>query len=260
VLNDVDLALMQHDADADRIKSLGMDPARVFVTGNLKFEQPSSKADEKLTNEFRDRFAISPSKPLIIVASTHDPEEQYVLDALDGELGTTCRLMIVPRHPERFDLVEKQLQRSGTKFVRRSHPRSDEDRTADVILLDTIGELRAAYPLAEIVFVGGSLIPHGGQSVLEPAAEGKAIVTGPHTANFDAIVKQFRQQDAIRQIADAPDGSQISELLYQEFSTLLEDEHRRAELGRNALKLITSAYGATHKTIDILSDELRTDS
>ena len=256
VLEDVDLALMQHEADADRIKDLGIDPAKVFVTGNLKFEQSASEADESLTVEFRNRYAISNEKPLIIAASTHEPEEQYVLEALDGELGDSCRLMIVPRHPERFDAVEGQLVRSGYKFVRRSEPQSEVDRTADVILLDTIGELRAAYPLAEIVFVGGSLIPHGGQNILEPAAAGKAIVTGPHTANFTAIVRQFREQDAIRETPDAPDASQIAERLFEEFSMLLEDDELRTRLGQNALRLMTSAYGATSKTIDLIAERL----
>ena len=96
-------------------------------------------------------------------------------------------------------------------------PSHESDKDADVILLDTIGELRSAYPLAEIVFVGGSLIPHGGQSILEPAAEGKAIVTGPYTHNFYAVVTEFLENDAIRQTPEAPDDGQVSERLYEAF-------------------------------------------
>jgi 3-deoxy-D-manno-octulosonic-acid transferase len=107
--------------------------------------------------------------------------------------------MIVPRHPERFDAVEELLANSPYSFVRRTAEGSENDKSADVILLDSIGELRSAYPLAEIVFVGGSLIPHGGQSILEPAIEGKAIVTGPYTHNFESVVKEFLNKDAIIQ-------------------------------------------------------------
>jgi 3-deoxy-D-manno-octulosonic-acid transferase len=250
VLEDVDLALMQTEADAKRIIDLGMDPDRVALTGNLKFEQPPLEDDTTLTEEFRQRFAVSSDKPLIVAASTHDPEERLVLDALDGELGHSCRLLIAPRHPQRFDAVEKLLRGSPYSYVRRSSTPSTGDREADIILLDSIGELRAAYPLAEIVFVGGSLIPHGGQSVLEPAAEGKAIVTGPYTANFDAVVREFHENDAIRQTQATDSDDEISERLYEEFTLLLENKDRRAELGRNAGALMSrSGRDVTSKTI-----------
>jgi len=258
VLADVDLALMQAEADANRIVDLGIDPKNVSVTGNLKFEQTADETDNELTEELGSRFGISPEKPLIIAASTHEPEERYVIESLDGELGHSCRLMIAPRHPERFDIVEKLLRKSSRTFVRRSAPRSDADTNVDVILLDTIGELRAAYPLAEIVFVGGSLIPHGGQSVLEPAAEGKAIVTGPFTANFEAVVKEFRKNDAIRQTPEVPDEFRISERLYEEFMFLLDDKEKRAELGRNAAAVMSrSGRDATGETASRIRPLLR---
>ena len=241
VLADVDLAIMQNEADADRIKRLGMANENITVAGNLKFEQTVEKSETALTDEFRSRFAISPDKPLIIAASTHEPEERYVIESLEGELGHTCRLMIAPRHPERFDNVEKLLRDLPYSFVRRSSPPSEADATAEVILLDSIGELRAAYPLAEIVFVGGSLIPHGGQSVLEPAAEGKAIVTGPYTHNFEAIIEEFLRNNAVRQTSPVPQDFQNSERLYEEFIDLLEDPGKRAELGANAAAVMENA-------------------
>lgn len=235
----VDLALMQYEADGKRIVDLGMHQDRVAITGNMKFEHTVTPGDAKVTEEFRARFGISTDKPLIIAASTHEPEEKYVLEALEGELHS-CRLMIVPRHPERFDAVAQLLSQSPYSFVRRSDAPSEKDKEADVILLDTIGELRSAYPLAEIVFVGGSLIRHGGQSVLEPAAEGKAIVTGPYTHNFDAVVKEFLERDALRQTPEAPDDVQVSERLYEEFMTLLRSDDRRRELGANAESVMAS--------------------
>lgn len=246
VLAEIYLALMQGDKDAERIKRLGIGAEKVHITGNLKFEQAAGDQAE-LTDAFRTRFGITPDKPLIIAASTHDPEERSVIDSLEGELSHSCRLMIVPRHPERFDAVASLLDKFSYSFARRSSPPSDGDKTADIILLDSIGELRAAYPLAEIVFVGGSLIPHGGQSVLEPAADGKAIVTGPHTENFDAVVKEFLENGAIRQTSQAR--------LREEFIMLLENKEARRSLGENASAVMGKANReASQKTVDLLKE------
>ena len=254
VLDHIDLALMQADADAERFKALGIDERKVVVTGNLKFEQASNANELGLTDEFRSRFGVVAEKPIIVAASTHEPEERYVIEALDGELGISCRLMIAPRHPERFDSVQQLLRKYPYSFVRRSAEPSAADKTAGVILLDSIGELRAAYPLADIVFVGGSLIPHGGQSVLEPAVEGKAIVTGPYTHNFDAVVKEFRDNDAIRQTR-VPEGNfPVSHLLREQFDDLLSDPESRARLGANAAAIMgRSNRAATEKTIEYIS-------
>ena len=250
VLSEVDLALMQADKDAARLIDLGMDRAKVSVTGNLKFEQVASASDGELTEYFRRRFAISPDKPLIIAASTHEPEERYVIESLADQLGHSCRLMLVPRHPERFDVVEKLLRDLPYIGVRRTAAESDADQDADVILLDTIGELRAAYPLAEIVFVGGSLVPHGGQSILEPAVEGKAIVTGPYTSNFDGVVKEFLENDAIRQTLPAQDARAITEQLHQQFVQLLDNKTAREQLGRDAAAvMVRSNQNAAADTV-----------
>ena len=188
VLHYVQLILAQTPADAKRFLSLGSRPTKIIVSGNIKFDQQSGANDEKLTAEFRERFGITADAPLIVAASTHAPEEKIVLEAVKEIWKTSAdklpRLMLVPRHPERFNEVAQTIKDTGFIFAKRSENPSVRDKTAEIILLDSIGELRAVYPLAEIVFVGGSLIPHGGQNVLEPAIEKKAIVTGFHTANF----------------------------------------------------------------------------
>ena len=245
VLADVDLALMQNEGDAERIIELGVGNEKVAVTGNLKFEQTIGETDSHLTEELRERFNISPEKPLIIAASTHEPEERYVLESLDGELGLSCRLMIVPRHPERFDGVEKLLRASPYTFVRRSSPPNEIDKNVDIILLDTIGELRSAYPLAEIVFVGGSLIPHGGQSVIEPAVAGKAIVTGPHTHNFASVMQAFEEGEAILKIQDQSE-------LKNALRGLLSVVDQRISLGKNALAVAGSNKDAGTRTVKLL--------
>ncbi|MFL6373281.1 MAG: 3-deoxy-D-manno-octulosonic acid transferase [Pyrinomonadaceae bacterium] len=250
LLGYVDLALMQGDADAERLKSLGADAAKVTVAGNLKFDVDTSIGESEITREFRGRFGITADAPLILAASTHAPEEQILLDAFAAvrERARSARLMLVPRHPERFDEVAALISSSGFGFVRRSQSQLPTDAKADVILLDSIGELKAVYPLAEIVFVGGSLIPHGGQSIFEPAAVGKPIVTGPHTANFDAAVKEFLSRDALVQLM----GTR-SEDLAAALIKLLSDRAGRQSLGQNALAVMESNRGAVERTIEYLA-------
>ena len=249
VLSQFTLALMQTEEDAERIKNLGMDPAKVTVTGNLKFEHSDTDEEAALTDKFRNRFLTGNDLPLVAASSTHEPEERLILESLEGILGNRCRLLIAPRHPQRFETVAALLRNSNYSCVRRSEPRSEKDTIVDVILLDTIGELRAAYPLADIVFVGGSLVPHGGQSIIEPAASGKAIVNGPYTKNFDAAVRQFLAKDALIQIAADADESQMIKRLNESFSQLLNSEQTRAELGEKAAAVMREARQATENTI-----------
>ena len=254
VLGDVDLALMQYDPDARRIESLGMDAAKVAVVGNVKFDSSARDSDKALTEEFRQRFGISTEKPLIIAASTHEPEERWVIESLDGELGHSCRLMIAPRHPERFEDVARLVETLGRSFARRSSEPHVGDTDVDIILLDSMGELRDAYPLAEIVFVGGSLIPHGGQSMIEPAAEAKAIVTGPYTHNFASVIDEFLKNDAILQTPPERHDYEICERLCESLvNYLLEDEQRRRKLGENAAAVVARANrDAAEQTVKFL--------
>ena len=257
VLGFVDLALMQGERDAARIIDLGLALDKVRVTGNLKFDQQNEAAEYPITEQLQARFGIDGSRPLIVAASTHEPEEKWILYAFNKLRKTkndiSPRLMLVPRHAERFDSVAALVDSSGTTCVRRSDGASPEDKNADVIVLDTIGELRAVYPLADIVFVGGSLIPHGGQSVLEPAVAGKAIITGPYTHNFIDIIREFRSRDAIIETRMVQIDSAISSELFIAFEQLLNDAAKRASLGKNAMAVMVSNRGATAKT----SDELK---
>lgn len=256
VLGYLDLAAMQDKADATRIMSLGLRASKVRVTGNLKFDHSLDSGETKLTEEFRTRFAITPDAPLIVAASTHSPEEEWVLEAFKTVWKSSAvnlpRLMIAPRHPERFDEVAELVRSSGFAWVRRTELPSTRDAAAEVIILDSIGELRAAYPLAEIVFVGGSLIKHGGQSIFEPAAAGKAIVTGPHTDNFKGAVEEFTAREALVQLAQQKDGSRYSDALAAEFTSLLKDPFRRKFLGENAAAAMAVNRGAAEHTLEYL--------
>ncbi len=255
VLSYPDLALMQSAADSKRIMGLGMRGNKVRVTGNLKFDHTANEAESALTDEFRDRFGISPEAPLIVAASTHEPEEKWILEAFRGVWSNSDRvlprLMIAPRHPERFEAVAEEIRKSGFVWVRRSERSSPRDRSAEVILLNSIGELRAAYPLAEIVFVGGSLIPHGGQSVLEPAEAGKAMITGPYTSNFTAAVTEFLEKEALVQLPNCRRKA-VAGQLSAELTRLLANGHERRRMGEAAAAVMSKNRGAAAKTVEML--------
>jgi 3-deoxy-D-manno-octulosonic-acid transferase len=264
IVADIDLALMQSDSDGNRIVSLGLDRSQVRVTGNMKFDLELSDSDAAVTQDLDRRFEISNSRPLVVAASTHEPEERWILEAIcsvaAGDSGTKPRLLIAPRHPERFDAVAKLVEQFRSdpacewpvySFVRRSAAERENDKNADIIILDSIGELRAVYPLAEIVFVGGSLIPHGGQSILEPAVAGKAIITGHHTHNFDEVVRTFIESNALIRLPNKT-GEPIVDELFDAISNLLENEDERTSLGLNAAAVMKANRGATARTVEKL--------
>lgn len=258
VVNDLDLALMQTRADAERIQHLGLQPERVKVSGNVKFDAGAPSPDEqKLTGEFRARFSFCDGRPLIVAASTHAPEEHILIEAFRTLRGTAsifanARLVIVPRHPERFAETASLLASSGFNWTRRSDRPNATDRDCDVLLLDTVGELRVVYPLADIVFVGGSLAPAGGHNILEPAAAGACVITGPHTHNFTEIVRAFLDADALIQLPSLPDQDAPPALAIA-FKELLEDDARRATVKRHAHATLEQNRGATDLTVEMLA-------
>ena len=258
VLECLSVGIMQTEVDAERIRSLGLHPSKVFVSGNLKFDAGTMPSSNTLAGEFQKRFNIANEAPLILAASTHAPEERVILDAFQClRTGSTqkIRLLLAPRHPERFADVASLLDSSGLSWTRRSNMSSPIDQTCDAILLDTIGELPAIYSLAAVVFVGGSIANRGGHNILEPAAVGATIVTGAHTHNFDGIVTVFAKNQAIIQLPVLP-GGQAASALGNVFRELLTDKQRRRELGQRAKHLVEQNQGATERTLDLLDSLL----
>jgi len=257
VLANVDRALMQSEEDARRLIGLGMDADSIAVTGNIKFDLAPTENEVEITENIRRRFGVGPGRYLLVAASTHAPEERTLLAAFtrlyDG-LETKPRMLIAPRHPARFDEVASLFRNSGHSMARRSDDAAPIDRDADIILLDSIGELRAVYPLADVVFVGGSLIPHGGQSVLEPASVGKAIVTGPFTSNFHDVIRKLKENHSIIQLTTTDSEAQAVDALVESLSKLLRDPVEREFVGKKSLAVMEANRGATQTTID----ELRT--
>ncbi|MEJ7575386.1 MAG: 3-deoxy-D-manno-octulosonic acid transferase [Pyrinomonadaceae bacterium] len=261
VLNDVTLAVMQAETDAARIEALGLPPARIKVSGNLKFDAQLDSGGHALPDELSARFNFKDERrPLIVAASTHAPEEKILLEAfrkIQLQLRANesnllePRLLVAPRHPERFNEVATLIQASNFSWTRRSYPASPRDADCETILLDTIGELPHVYSLATIVFVGGSLAPHGGHNILEPAAAGVPIVTGAHTHNFASITKTFLQREALLQLPAVGD-EQAPDLLARVLIDLLQDTDKRCRLGANAFRALEDNRGASNRTLEFL--------
>ena len=255
ILANVRLAVMQTEADAERICALGMVKSKIVVGGNLKFDANPSTTSDAVTQQIRQRFGFNIEVPLILAASTHATEERIIVDSfkmLKERYVRPLRLAIAPRHPERFSEVVSLLEKSGLTFARRSQAAQTGDATAEVILFDTIGELPAVYPLAEIVFVGGSLVKKGGHNVLEPAAAGTAIVTGAHTDNFEAIVQMLDENEAIITLPPLQEPS-MTVALCDVFESLLASPEQRSTLGNNALRMVKGNRGASARTLALIA-------
>jgi 3-deoxy-D-manno-octulosonic-acid transferase len=259
VLSSIQIAVMQTEEDAERLRSLGMKRDRVFVSGSLKFDAGLLLSALQVTEDLRKRFD-SPDRPLLLAASTHAPEERLLIEAykqLQADLKPRPRLMIAPRHPERFAEVAALMATSGLSWTKRSQNAQADTEPPDLILLDSIGELTAAFPLASIVFVGGSIPKQGGHNILEPAAVGCCIVTGANTQNFASIVNTFVDADAIIQMPPLSTVEAPADLANL-FRELLANPKRQEELKRSAKKLVAANIGATDRTIKLVAPFLRT--
>jgi 3-deoxy-D-manno-octulosonic-acid transferase len=257
VLNDLTLAIMQSEPDAARIRELGLSEDRIVAVGNLKFDSEEAPTDTALTDKIRARFNFTDGGPLFVAASTHDPEETVVLDAFRvvRKSQTGLRLLLAPRHPERFAEVAALLADSEFSVARRSTVPNTQDVAADIVLLDSIGELNAVFPLADIAFIGGSIATHGGHNVIESAAHGVCTLTGPHTSNFAAITEAMLAAQALIQLPDTPrPAAELADAL----EALLAERQHRLEIGQRARAVCENNRGATARTLELLSPILDT--
>ncbi|HWY03167.1 MAG TPA: 3-deoxy-D-manno-octulosonic acid transferase [Candidatus Acidoferrum sp.] len=247
MLAHIDLFLAQTKPDCIRLQSIGAEAGRVQVTGNLKFDV-SMPPLPPIVESLRRSLAADGAGPVLVCGSTVEGEEPPLLKAFENlRVGLPRAVMILaPRHPERFDQVAILLRQLGISFYRRSQWQEKSETLAGAVLLvDSIGELAALYALADVAFVGGSLVPRGGHNIIEPAQNGVAIVTGNHTENFRDIVALFQSRDALR-IAGL---AELPLILMQ----LLGDEVERRALGRRAKETIQSQMGATLRTLESLT-------
>jgi 3-deoxy-D-manno-octulosonic-acid transferase len=253
VLNSLTVAVMQSETDANRLQELGMRPDRIRTAGNLKFDAGTVSSTPEKTAEISARFGLNRETPLILAASTHAPEEKIILQSYAQlHASQPVRLLLAPRHPERFAEVASLIQSSGMSWARRTNEPNATDTDADVILLDTIGELPATYALAAVVFVGGSIVDRGGHNVLEPAAAGAPVITGAHTHNFHAIVSLLNEAGAIVQLSPA-EGDVAAAELARVLQDLLANSERRTALTTRAKQLIANNQGAADRTVEIIT-------
>jgi 3-deoxy-D-manno-octulosonic-acid transferase len=251
VLDDVERFCMQSEEAARRIVALGADPARVVVTGSLKFDSldwpgvgPHGQSRDRLLRYFR----VSPGRPVVIAASTLRGEDQAALEAFRRVQARwpDALLIVAPRHPERFEEVTRLAAEEGFRVVRRTSLPVDQSPDADVVVLDTIGELARLYQIASVVFVGGSLVDAGGHNILEPAMFGKAIVFGPHMHNFAEISAEFLRGSAAVQVSST---RELGECLVD----LVGDGVRRASLGAAARAIVEGNRGAKARTMAVIT-------
>ena len=252
VLADIDRFCMQSRESADRLIDLGADAARVSVTGNLKFDSFRAAGAAPGSDRAKPRvlrfFDVPADRPVVMAGSTMRGEERLVLKAFERMRADAPRAMLViaPRHPERFDEVEQLARDEGFRTTRRTQLSIDEDPLADVVILDTIGELAQLYRVATVVFVGGSLVPTGGHNILEPAAFGRAILFGPHMENFREIATTFLDGRAALEVRDEWE-------LEAAFRELLGNATRRNALGRAAQAIVDGNRGARERTLDAIA-------
>jgi 3-deoxy-D-manno-octulosonic-acid transferase len=243
---------MQSSEDAGRAVLLGAPPERVVSSGNLKYDlgEAGQSARGEETAEALDRLLALSAAPLIVAGSTHEGEERVVMQAF-GELKKqpgleTARLLIAPRHPDRFEAVARLLAESGLRVARRSNGAASD---AEAILLDSIGELSAVYRFASVVFVGGSLMPIGGHNVLEAAVHARPIIVGPHMHNFREITAELLRREALVQLASA---NGLAPALFD----ILSRPQRARSLGENARRAVEDNRGATARTVSLIAELL----
>jgi 3-deoxy-D-manno-octulosonic-acid transferase len=237
--------LMQTEEDAARIRGLGTPPERVAVTGNMKFDAlryipPKPELAAAISNLWG-----VPDPRVLLCGSTMEGEEEMLAGVLERlrERLPDLRLLVAPRHPERFDRAAEIFRlRSPTVFRRSRLGRETPAGPVEVVILDSLGELASLYPLADVVFVGGTLVPTGGHNVLEPAAAGRAILVGPSMENFREIADLFREAGALLQARDLPHFEVLLE-------NLLTDPAQRQVLGRRATELLHARQGATARNM-----------
>jgi 3-deoxy-D-manno-octulosonic-acid transferase len=244
-LSEAAVVAAQGAADAERFRALGADPASTHVTGNIKFD--FVLPDGTLERGARLRQQYAPHGALWVAGSTHGGAEEQALIEAQRRVRAAhegALLVLAPRHPQRFAEAAATLARSGLRFALRSEA-ATVPPTCEVLLLDTLGELLDFYAAADLAFVGGSLVPVGGHNLLEPAALGVPILTGPYNTNSEEIARLLIARGAAEVVHDATE-------LRQRASALLADPFARSRIGQAARASVDSNRGALEKLLGLI--------
>ena len=241
---------MQSTVDAQYVIQLGADPHKVIVTGNTKYDQNYSQVTTEEKKVLRQELGLLENVPVLIAGSTHRGEEEILLEVLRQIQGRypIVKMILAPRDVPRSGGIVELVRRAGVVAELRSKMSSltaEQRAEVRVVVLDSIGELGRFYSLADLVFVGGSLVSHGGHNILEPAAQGKPILVGPHMFNFRDTYALFSKRNACVTVLDGQE-------LAQKTLELLQNKHTAEQMGREAAQIVAENQGAAVRTVEHL--------
>ena len=248
-LANLDLLIAQYDSDADRFKEIN-NSLKIEVCGNLKFDQQVPEEMHSISSSIRDSWSDDGQRPTLIAASTHETEEEFVLDAFLEILGEAkeALLILVPRHPERFETVFEYIQNRELSVARRSN-KDDVTPKTQVLLGDTMGELNFLYSVSDVAFVGGSLVDHGGQNLLEPASLGLPLSSGKSLRNFQEIADELQESKALFLIEEQKELSDF-------FIDMISKPKKSARIGKASAKVFEKNRGVLIKINQSLNKHL----
>ena len=248
-LANLDLLIAQYDSDADRFKEINT-ALKIEVCGNLKFDQQVPEEMHSISSSIRDSWSDDGQRPTLIAASTHETEEEFVLDAFLEILGEAkeALLILVPRHPERFETVFEYIQNRELSVARRSN-KDDVTPKTQVLLGDTMGELNFLYSVSDVAFVGGSLVDHGGQNLLEPASLGLPLSSGKSLRNFQEIADELQESKALFLIEEQKELSDF-------FIDMISKPKKSARIGKASAKVFEKNRGVLIKINQSLNKHL----
>lgn len=250
IMNELTVVAAQHRDDGERFRQLGLPQSSLDVTGNIKFDLELGEAVRVTARELKQQWAGDAGRPVLLAASTHRGEDEQVLEAFRQiqQRHPELLLVLVPRHPERFNEVAQLCRSHGFSLVRRSEgarPENDQQ----ILLGDTMGELLAFCGASDIVFVGGSLVPVGGHNLIEPAAWSAPVLSGPHLFNFSEASQLLLSAGGMAICED-------STVLAQRVNELLDHPERRLEMGRAAKGVAEQNRGALERLLAVIEKAL----
>jgi len=255
----ISLFLMQTEEDRDRIVKMGASINKTRVSGNLKFDQPSPSLSKEVMEEMARSLYLRGNETLLIAGSTHSGEEEILLNLFRDLRRTDPHLVLLlaPRHLQRLEEVEQILKKESISWVRKTSLSMDQERSgeeakdlAEVILLDTMGELMNLYSLGTLVFIGGTLVPIGGHNPIEPLFFKKCVLFGPHMFHFSEVSRHLIEAGAAIQVKGKED-------LAFHVKRLLSDERAREEIGEKGYQFLQKHRGATERTFEEIPTFLR---
>ena len=247
LMRQIDLVAVQDETYAERFRTLGARPEAVHVTGSMKYDGAKTDRNNPATQKLAALAGFAEDDIVLLAGSTQEPEEAMVLETFRrlSQQWPRLRLVLVPRHPDRFEAVAKLLESSGVPWQRRTTLHCEAASGNRILLVDVVGELGAWWGTAHIAYVGGSMGSRGGQNMIEPAAYGAAVSFGPNTWNFRDIVAAMLDRDAAVVVQD---GKQFTQFVRR----CLEEPEYTAKLGQSAQAMVLDQLGATERTLQLL--------